>query len=248
MQNATYYSSAAIYCGHGISTDGSWDPGCTYKKNGKLYTEADLCLPITKWAVKYARACGVDVITDAFSKNNINMIKQVEKANKKKVKRVISVHCDYSKAPSGAFGIHASDKGLKLAESINKYVKKNMKLSVSTSNRNDLYELNETDAPCVIYEVGSIKADLDVIKDSPKKYGKQIARGLVEDLGLKWNPIQYIATRKVNGRTEPSTKTGVIEHKLLKGQNVTIWRLSDDKKWGYSMTYGWIWMNYLKKA
>ena len=39
----------AVQCGHGTSTDGSWDSGCVYGK----YTEAGLMLKITKVAVKY---------------------------------------------------------------------------------------------------------------------------------------------------------------------------------------------------
>ena len=38
-----------LVCGHGTSSDGSWDCGCVYGK----YTEADLMLKITKEAVKY---------------------------------------------------------------------------------------------------------------------------------------------------------------------------------------------------
>ena len=60
----------AVQCGHGVSLDGSWDSGCAYKSGGKQYTEAALMLPITKSAVKYLRASGVKVITDADHGND----------------------------------------------------------------------------------------------------------------------------------------------------------------------------------
>ena len=42
----------ALMCGHGRSTDGSWDCGTSYGGNN----EAALMLPITKAAVKYLRS------------------------------------------------------------------------------------------------------------------------------------------------------------------------------------------------
>lgn len=63
----------SVQCGHGVSLDGSWDSGCVYKG----HTEAGLMLKITRAAVKYLRAAGVKVISDADHGNNKNMIEDV---------------------------------------------------------------------------------------------------------------------------------------------------------------------------
>ena len=82
----------AVQCGHGVSTDGSWDSGCVYKG----HTEAGLMLKITRAAVKYLRAAGVKVISDADHGNNKNMIEDVRGANRVGCDLYVSIHCDYS--------------------------------------------------------------------------------------------------------------------------------------------------------
>ena len=179
--------SVGIYCGHGKSTDGSWDPGTTY--NGK--TEAALMLPITKAVVKHLRASGVTVYTDVDSgeNNNINMIKQVEEANKKGVDVFVSLHCDWYKAPTGTLPLYypGSSKGKKLAECINKHVMKDTGIGTrGLDDRGDLYELKATNMPACIFECGSIKHDADEWDTAAEcdVYGKAIAKGICEYLGV----------------------------------------------------------------
>lgn len=173
-------SKIALMCGHGKSTDGSWDCGTSYGGNN----EAALMLPITKAAVKYLRASGVTVITDADTNNNKNMIADVKWANKEKVSIYVSLHCDWYKAPSGTLPLYVSAKGKALATAINKAVMSGMSMKTrGVTKRTDLYELNYTDAPACIFETGSIKADIKKLKDSDK-YGKCIAQGICNYLGV----------------------------------------------------------------
>lgn len=172
----------ALMCGHGKQTNGKWDAGCAYAG----YTEAALMLPITYSAVKCLRSYGVTVISDADTGNNKNMIADVAWANKEKVDIYISVHCDYSKAPSGVYPLYVSSNGKKLATALNNAVKSGMPMrSRGVCRRTDLYELNCTDAPACILETGAIKADLKLLKGSYEKYGKLIAKGVMDYLGLK---------------------------------------------------------------
>ena len=172
-----------VYCGHGRSADGSWDPGTTYKDEN----EAELMLTITKAAVKYLKTRGIEVDTDADSENNINMIKQVERANEKKVDIFVSIHCDYYKAPSGTMPLYVSSEGKKLAEAINKTVMADMKIKTrGVTKRTDLYELTATDMPSCIFETGSIKADLGTLKKADS-YGKAIAKGICEYLDVTFD-------------------------------------------------------------
>ena len=180
-----YY--VAIVCGHGTSDSGAWDPGCVYKKNGTTYTEANLMLRITKAFVKYARANGIKVYTDADNGNNKNMNKTIREANTKGCDYYISIHCDYSGAPSGTYPYYykGSSKGKKLATALNNAVKKEMglktrKIAASTT----LGEVASTNMPACIFETGSIKADLQMLRYDYDEYGKALAKGLCKFLGI----------------------------------------------------------------
>lgn len=175
MMNKIY-----LAVGHGTQLNGVWDSGCAY--NG--YTEAELMLPIVKVAVSYLRASGVDVITDADTNNNKNMTACVAQANKEKVAYYMSVHCDYKDAKSGVAPLYVSNAGMKMAETVGKSVAKAMGMSFKAVKRTNLYELNATNMPAVIFETGAIKADLAKLKQS-EKYGIALAEGICEFLGVK---------------------------------------------------------------
>ena len=165
----------ALMCGHGKSIDGSWDPGCVYGK----YNEAELMLAITKAAAKELRAKGIKVLTDADKNNNRNMISCVKWANIKWAKMYISLHCDYKLATKGVAPLYVSSAGKKMATSIGKAVSKKMGMKWKGAfRRTDLYELNATDMPAVIFETGAIKADLKYLKDADK-YGKALASAIL---------------------------------------------------------------------
>ena len=150
----------SVQCGHGVSLDGSWDSGCVY--NG--HTEAALMLKITKAAVKYLRKSGVTVISDADNGNNKNMIADVRWANNVGCKLYVSIHCDYSGAPSGVMPLYVSGSGKKLGKCLEKSIKKDLKMkSRGVQKRTDLWELNGTDMTACILETGSIKGDLAVL-------------------------------------------------------------------------------------
>lgn len=173
----------AVQCGHGVSLDGSWDSGCVYKG----HTEAALMLKITKAAVKYLRKSGVTVISDSDHGNNKNMIADVRWANNVGCKLYVSIHCDYSGAPRGVMPLYVSGSGKKIGKCLEKHIKKDMKMkSRGVQKRTDLWELNGTDMPACILETGSIKGDLATLRDKPDAYGKAIAKGLCEYLGVKF--------------------------------------------------------------
>lgn len=238
MTQANY--SAGAWAGHGVQTDGSFDPGCAYKKDGIVYTEAALVLPIAKWAARYLRACNVKVSTDAFSNNDINMIVQVERSNKEKVDVHISIHLDYYLAPSGCIPLYKSAKGKKLATEIEKHLLKIDSMeSRGVFKRNDLYELNATDMPAVIVEVGSIKANLSLIKGHPRVIGRAIAHGICDYLGVEWEYTYYRTSVSTKGRYTHSINSKVRKTVPAK-KKIAIWKLSPQRKWGYSPIYGWI--------
>lgn len=164
----------ALMVGHGKSLDGSWDPGCVYGS----YTEAALMLPIVTAAVKYLRGKGIKVLTDADKKNNRNMTSCVMWANKKKADLYISVHCDYKGATKGVAPLYVSSAGKKIAKAVGKSVAKSMDMTWKGAiKRKDLFELNATDMPAVIFETGAIKADLKSLKKADQ-YGKALGKAI----------------------------------------------------------------------
>lgn len=193
----------AIQCGHGVSLDGSWDAGCVYGK----YSEAALMLKITKAAVKYLRANGFNVISDADHGNNKNMIADVRWANEAGAKLYISIHCDYSKAPSGVMPLYVSSSGKKLAKCLNKAVKSDLKMkSRGVQKRTDLWELNGTDMTACILETGAIKADLKTLRDKADAYGKAIAKGVCAYFGVKFKDTSKPIKKKPIYRVRKSWK------------------------------------------
>ena len=164
----------ALMVGHGKSLDGSWDPGCVYGN----YNEAALMLPIVKAAAKYLRGKGVKVLTDADKNNNRNMTSCVRWANNKKADLYISVHCDYKGALKGVAPLYVSGSGKKAAKAIGKSVAKQMGMAYRGAfKRLDLFELNATDCPAVIFETGAIKADLKYLKKADA-YGKALGKAI----------------------------------------------------------------------
>lgn len=195
----------SVQCGHGVSTDGSWDSGCVYGK----YTEAGLMLKITKAAVKYLRASGITVISDADNGNNKNMIADVRWANNVGASLYVSIHCDYSKAPSGVMPLYVSSSGKKLAASLNKAVKSEMGIrSRGIQKRTDLWELNGTDMTACILETGAIKKDLAILRDKPDAYGKAIAKGICSYMGVtfKDNSKKELYRVRASWKNEKSQK------------------------------------------
>ena len=182
----------ALMVGHGKSLDGSWDSGCVYGN----YTEAGLMLPIVQVAAKWLRKSGVKVITDSDDANNRNMKASVAWANNKGARLYMSVHCDWSKAPAGIYPQVKSAAGAEFGSVVGKSVAKTMSMKYrGTCKRTDLYELNATKMTAVIFETGSIKADLKYLKDY-KKYGKALAKAICKYIGVKMYVSKNVLVRR----------------------------------------------------
>lgn len=227
-----------IACGHGRSTDGSWDPGCTYKKGSKTYTEAELMLQITKWMVKYLRSAGLTIKTDADANNNINMIKSVQAANGAGAGVYVSLHCDWSKAGTGTMPLYYSAKGKALASELEKSVRNYIGIKCrGITKRPDLHELTGTDGVACIFETGGIKADLKTLQQA-NDYGWALARGFCNYRGkvfkFKIRAKGNLIVRSTSSLTSKKIKT------LKKGETYTIVDTNAKGTRGKLSTGGWI--------
>ena len=174
---------AEVYmaAGHGYTDAGNWDPGCCYGGD----QEAILVKNIMIEANKLLRASGITVYSDAESGNSKNRA-TIDEANRIGTDLYVSLHCDYSGAPSGTLPLvyYNSIGGHKIASCLVNAVANIMGLSQrSLWEVDDYFEVRDTNMPSVIFETGSIKADNDVLKDAAN-YGRAVAQGICDYFGV----------------------------------------------------------------
>ena len=174
-----------IETGHGIDSRGRWDPGCTWKK----YQEAKLMIPICKSMTKYLRSKGVYVYTDAFNGNKTNLIWMLKHLKGYNVSVLVNVHCDYKGAPRGTLPLYRYSDQKKLAKALNAGVHKTVSIKDrGVRYRKNLACLNQTHSYCTscLFETGNIKKDNKILRTKYDAYGKGLAMGVCDYLGVKW--------------------------------------------------------------
>ena len=174
-----------IETGHGLGDDGRPDSGCTW--NG--YREDKLMIPICKSAANYLRARGVYVYTDAFSDNNRNLNVTIKKLKKLNASVFLNVHCDYRYAPSGTMPLYRYSNQKKLARCLNNGVHEYVQIpDRGLTKRTDLKTLNKTRRYCTacLFETGCIEKDNLLLRTEYDAYGKGLAKGVCDYLGIKW--------------------------------------------------------------
>ena len=174
-----------VACGHGTNNAGRWDPGCTWKG----MQEAELMLPITQDLVRYLRRSGIYVYTDADDGNRMNIIRNIEFANNKKLSLYMSVHCDYKNAKPGTMPLYYGRKSKTLAKNLNNSVHSMINIEDrGLVKRPELLELNKTKVPACIFETGTISKDYRIFINQHDLYGKALAMGVCRYLGAAFRP------------------------------------------------------------
>lgn len=174
-----------IETGHGTGDDGRWDPGCIWSK----YQEAKLMIPICRSMANYLTEKGVYVYTDAFTGNNINLNITLKRIKTNNVSVLVNVHCDYKKAPRGTMPLYRYSDQKKLAKCLNNGVHKYVKIkNRGLKKRTNLKTLNKTKGVCTacLFETGNIKKDNSILRTKYDDYGKGLAKGVCDYLGIKW--------------------------------------------------------------
>lgn len=168
-------SKVALIVGHGVSTNGVRDSGCTYGND----TEANLMFEIVGVAVASLRADGFDVMTDWDTNNDRNCTYTIRDANAWGADIYTSCHCDWDQAPSGTYPIcyPGSTEGYKLASCLNEAVMSANGLGTRGILQRDDMEVANTNMTACIMELGSIKADNAKLHDS-QKMGLSVANGI----------------------------------------------------------------------
>ena len=183
-------ASIFLAVGHGRSTDGSWDSGCT---NGD-YTEADLMFNIVGKIVAILRDHGVDVYTDWDTSNDRNITYCVRDANNIGVDIYVSGHCDYTgNTIGGLFPILLTEAGKAIYDHIAAAAEQYSPLKPRKSNggnyiiwRDDM-EVADTNMPACILEHGSIGVDLDLLVNHSDEIALADAIGILNYFGIPYN-------------------------------------------------------------
>lgn len=170
--------SLYLAVGHGGN-----DPGTVDGAN----QEARLMQAIAGYAVTGLRKSGIEVLSDWDGGNAANLRETVADANAYGVDAYISLHCDYNQAPSGTLPIiyPGSTEGRRLAETVDAAYRKATGMPRRSLWETDHYEVAYTNMPACIFETGSIRADIDDLKNA-KLCGNAIGQGLANYFGVAY--------------------------------------------------------------
>ena len=178
-----------IETGHGISQYGRWDSGCRWKK----YQEAKLMIPICCAMAQHLQRNGVYVYTDAFNGNKTNLVWTLDWLNQNnkngEISAFINIHCDYKKAPKGVLALYKTSEQKRLASYLNNGVRSTIKIkNRGLKKRRNLATLNSSKPHCVsvLFECGNIKKDNKILRRQYDAYGKGLAKGLCNYLGISF--------------------------------------------------------------
>ncbi len=159
-----FYPYIAI--GHGRTTDGNWDCGCTW--NG--YDEASMAKEVVAGIIEAFDANGKDYLTD-YPDNESNITNCVAAANNNGCTHYLSIHLDYDRAPSGILPLYVSDAGYAMADCIRAALKARIAINDRGNKYQADYECTGTDMPAVILDCirAALKARI-AINDRGNKY------------------------------------------------------------------------------
>lgn len=218
---------AFIAQGHGRSTDGSWDSGCAYGD----YTEEKLMKPITRAFVDTLRSHGLTVDSDVDSGNDRNCTYTIRDANADCASIYVSNHCDYDLAPSGTYPIvyPGSTEGIRLAQCIDNAVRARICIGTRGILQRDDMEVANTNMPACIFETGSIKADLAILRDQAAAYGQAEAYGILDYFGIYYDATAPSAP-SVSTVDNPVATTGTEEDICLEygDESIVVGQLQKD--------------------
>lgn len=169
-----------IAIGHGKGINGEYDIGCNYEG----YCESEIAKAVVAGILEALDYNNKAYLTD-YPDNDMNLIRSVEMANINNCSHYISIHLAPENADSGIKSSYITMSDLSLALVIKDFMLYRIKGLKDRGNilRPEEYELNATKMPSVVLEVGSIKADLDLITSNSRLFGHSIAYGIMKAAG-----------------------------------------------------------------
>jgi hypothetical protein len=174
--------------GHGIRSDGVFDPGAT-SADGRLDEQRAGDIIVAE-AARVLRGMGATVRDEAF-KADPNFGGSIVAANSWPADYAVEIHHDWAGAPEGAFAHWYSPAGKALADDIQAAVgAAGFPLRPDWHKfRSDLSFIKKTNMPSVLYECGRIgQGSLDTPVEL-MAMGRAIAAGIAKHVGLNQAPL-----------------------------------------------------------
>ena len=181
--------SVFIETGHGIDSEGKWDPGCSWSDGTTTYEEAKVMIPIARSMVKYLRRSGIDVHTDADDGNQQNLFAALDYMETHQMDAFVNLHCDAPGTGSGTMPLYRTEEQKALGIALNNGVHEYIDIADrGLQYREDLDTLNsdKPKCPACLFETGSISSDNELLTKHYDEYGKALAKGLCDYLGVEF--------------------------------------------------------------
>lgn len=179
-----------IETGHGTDMNGDWDTGCTWSDGTTDYQEAKVMIPIAKAMTKYLRKSGVEVVTDAYDGNQQNLFAALDYMELHQMDAFVNLHCDYDEAKPGTMPLYRTDEQLALGLALSKGVHEYIDIEDrGPQYREDLDTLNseKPNCPACLFETGNISDNNKILTEQYDEYGKGLAKGLCDFLGVEFS-------------------------------------------------------------
>lgn len=179
-----------IDVGHGVRSDGKFDPGTVAQDGTREHDQAHIVVGVARAALQRS---GVSFDSDDHGTGGLhdtNWSGTVNRASKLRPKCIVEVHFDWSGAPRGGFGIHypSSTAGKNVAKAIaDAYTKRDLSLRYSGTyaDTRGLALLKKTQDPAVIWECDKVGA---ASAEELRKYGEAVAEGICSYVGKRYVP------------------------------------------------------------
>lgn len=163
--------------GHGIEPNGVYDPGAVAADGTQEHT---LATAVCTSAAAALNRSGLNFVweSNAGAGHDPDFIGSTSLANQAQVRVGVEVHFDANNAPRGGFGLYVSDDGSRLCDCVMSYWSGSRR---SNMRRTDLYFLNVTKMPAIIWECDRTMAQPDLVM--LVNMGEAIAHGICDFLG-----------------------------------------------------------------
>lgn len=176
-------TDVCIAVGHGRKDDGRYDPGAA----DGVHNEQRDAKPVARaCTLRLRERYGLVVASEHEMADDPAFRGTTRWANRLKPKCIVSFHYDWNKAPLGAFMIATSDAGRRLGWAIEAQVKQaGFAIRDYPDDRDNLYLLNNTTMPAVIFECGRIGSEpVDEVHEQ-EALGRAAADGIADYLGVE---------------------------------------------------------------
>lgn len=177
-------SKGYVAIGHGWTPQGKLDPGAVVPgSSNPVISEHEMAMRVVGIIEGVLRPNGVTNVhyeSNGGPSHDPDYRGSAATVNAGSYQWAIEVHFDYFAAPRGGFGLFVSDKGRSWSSHIGHWYDVYKLVRRPNSQRHDLYFLNATHCPAIIWECDRVGRDVYSNPDLINQYGTCIGMGTLE--------------------------------------------------------------------